>query len=204
MENCRGCGKLCGNCVKLRGIKGATGFVGCGKALSCGFWEMFMIPISAKGHVKKGKIILFCTLFSPRREDALGGTFWQKGSPYNPFQKLLKKGIFTDGSLVQILIYRIVQTIRRLDVFAHAQYNVVIPTEPIKASGVDLAERNKARGAICSRQTFYGCKVTFVLKSFAHTHPRRGLIAPAEIRSTRLCCLARDDNIMLHECKHIK
>ena len=38
--------------------------------------------------------------------DALGGTFFQKGSPYEPFQKLLEKGFFTDGMWVQILIYR--------------------------------------------------------------------------------------------------
>ena len=36
--------------------------------------------------------------------DALGGIFLKKGSPYNPFQKLLKKGFYTDGMFVQILI----------------------------------------------------------------------------------------------------
>ena len=47
----------------------------------------------------------FC-LRGMRWGDALGGTFWQKGSPYTPLQKLLGKGICADGMCVQILIYR--------------------------------------------------------------------------------------------------
>ena len=74
---------------------------------------------------------------------------------------------------------------RLFDVFA-LDIIRVIPTEPIKASGVDLDERNKARGGKMFAPNFYGQKVTFAQEGFGVYTPRK-----------RPCCRLRDSFVGL-------
>jgi hypothetical protein len=60
VEKCVGCGKPCGNCVKLRKIKGSTAFADCGKSVGAARGEFLADSDFGKRTSKKGKLHLNC------------------------------------------------------------------------------------------------------------------------------------------------
>ena len=119
--------------------------------------------------------------------------------PPPPFGTVLKgalviRGRWTNGGLAVSFCC--------FGVYAHMPY-YVIPSEAIEPSRVYLANGNQAVCAVCICQTCFMKMLLLFRENFVRTYRRRGSLASAEIRSTRLCGLARDDTNDVKR-KHIK
>ena len=87
-------------------------------------------------------------------------------------------------------------------VYAYALYSV-IPSGATKRRRAYLRRGNRAPAAVCMRKTLQKM-LLYAVKGLVRTYRASRFVALGEIRSTRLCGLARDDNVIWCACEHTK